>query len=91
MVARFLYKPIDEVRKELIGLKIVDIEPKGAVIHLQDKEGRRYTIDNTGENGAVVHAYATESERLNELEQMFEALLEKLGIEENDLWELIYG
>lgn len=84
----FNYKPVDEVRDRLIGLKIVDIELKGRVIHLEDEEGRTYVIDNTGEGGAVAHAFPTAKEDLRVLERLFQLLLQKLGIDEDGLWEL---
>lgn len=31
-------REIDEVRNEIVGLKVIDIEPKGRAIHLEDKE-----------------------------------------------------
>ena len=81
-------RKIDEVRDNLIGLKVIDIEPKGRAIHLEDEEGRAYSIDFTGDDGAVVLKHYTEEERLENLETEFGLLLEKLNIDESDLWEL---
>lgn len=81
-------RSIDEVRDSLIGLKVIDIEPKGRVIYLEDEDGRVWSIDFTGEDGAVVLKHYTEEERLENLETEFGLLLEKLNIDESDLWEL---
>lgn len=82
---------IDNVRDELIGLKVIDIESKGKAIHLENEEGRCYSIDFTGQEGAVVHKWSTEKETLNSKLILFDLLLEKLGIEESELWELYEG
>lgn len=84
-MARYVFKPIDEVRNDVIGLKVIDVEPKGRVLHLEDSEGRIYSIDFTGENGAVVHAHSTNSEELEMIIYKFNLLLEKLGIDEEEL------
>ena len=84
---KYFYKPLDEVKSDLIGLKITDVEDR-TVIHLEDAEGRGYTIDLTGDI-PVVHAHATLKERLELLEDFFSALLEKLNISEEELLELL--
>lgn len=81
-------RKIDEVRDELIGLKIIDIEEKGNVIYLENEEGRVYSVDFTGDDGALVLKHPTDKEKFEDLEIMFNLLLEKLGIYEGDLWEL---
>ena len=84
-MAKYLGKKIDEVRKDIIGLEVTDVEEKGRAIHLKDREGRSYTIDFTGKDGAIVHAHSTDSEELEFIRMKFDALLEKLNIEEEDL------
>lgn len=81
-------KKIDEVRNEIIGLKIIDIEPQGRAIHLEDEEGRNYSIDFTGKDGAVVYRGTTEKEDIQAKMMLFDLLLQKLEINEEDLWEL---
>lgn len=81
-------RKIDEVRDNLIGLKVIDIEPKGRAIHLEDEEGRAYSIDFTGDDGATVSRHRTKEERLEGLEIEFKLLLQKLNIDESDLWDL---
>jgi len=81
-------RKIDEVRDNLIGLKVIDIEPKGRAIHLEDEEGRAYSIDFTGDDGATVLRHQTKEERLEGLEIEFKLLLQKLNIDESDLWDL---
>ena len=83
-------KKIDEVREELIGLKVVDIEEKGRVIYLENGEGRVYSVDFTGDDGAFVLKHPTGKERFEDLETTFSLLLQKLDIDEEELWEL-YG
>lgn len=81
-------RKIDEVRDNLIGLKVIDIEPKGRVIYLEDEDGRVYSIDYTDGNSGVVLRHQTNEERLECLETEFQLLLKKLNIDESDLWKL---
>lgn len=83
-------RKIDEVREGLIGLKVVDIEEKGKVVYLENEKGRIYSIDFTGDDGAVVLRHPTIKERFESLEITFSLLLQKLDIDEEELWEL-YG
>jgi len=85
-MAKYLGKKIDEVREDIIGLEVIDVEEKGRAIHLKDKKGRTYTIDFTGKDGAVVSAHSTETEEFKYMGMKLNALLEKLGIEEEELW-----
>lgn len=82
---------IDDIRNELIGLKIIDIEPEGRAIHLEDKDGRGYSIDFTGKDGAVVHKGNTKEELIENKMMLFDLLLERLDIDELELWELYEG
>ena len=79
---------IDVIRDELIGLKIIDIEPEGRAIHLENEEGRAYSIDFTGKDGAIVYRGNTEKEIIESKLMLFDLLLQKLEIDEDDLWEL---
>lgn len=81
-------KKIDNVRNEIIGLKVIDVESEGRVIHLEDEEGRYYSIDFTGKDGAIVYKGTTDKEDLENLQVVFNLLLEKLDIDESDLWDL---
>lgn len=87
---KYSYKPIDCVRDELIGAKIIDIEPNGHAIHIE-KDKREYTIDTTGEKWCVVHAYLTEKEKTRSTERILCALIEKLGITDDELIEIMNG
>lgn len=82
------YKPIDEVREDVIGLKVIDVEAKGMILYLENEEGRSYAIDFTGKDGAVVHKGTTEKENIEDKLLLFDLLLEKLDISEEELWEL---
>lgn len=88
-MAKYLFKKIDEVRNDVIGLEVIDVEEKGQVMYLKNKEGRIYAIDFTGKDGAVVTAYSTDSERLEELQMKLDALLTKLDIDEEELYEFM--
>lgn len=90
-IGKYFYKPIDQVREDLIGTRITDIEPDGRIIYTQNEEGRTFAIDTTGKDGAVVNALTTETERLDDLIMKVDALVEKLGIDEDELYKLIYG
>lgn len=85
---KFSFKEIDEVREELIGLKITDIEEKGKVIYLEDAEGRPYTLDTTGTNGVLVHAGLTDKEKIEHLETLINGIIDALDIEEKVLEEI---
>lgn len=87
-IGKYFYKPIDEVREELIGAEITDIETKGNAIHLRDKNGREYTIDTTAGvegKGVVVHSYLTEKEEIELIKNVVTSLLEKLNIDFDEL------
>jgi len=86
---KYAFKPIDEVGNDLIGLKITDIEEKGRAIYLEDSEGRTYTIDTTGKDGVIVHADATDKERIELLEQVVDALMQILDVTEDKIFEII--
>ena len=81
-------KKIDDARDEIIGLKIIDIEPGGRAIHLENEEGRSYSIDFTSKNGAVVYRGTTEKEDIENKLTLFDLLLQKLEISEEELWDL---
>lgn len=85
---RYFYKPIDEVREEIIGLKVIDIEEKGRAIFLEGENGREYVLDTTGEE-VVAHKFLNEKERLSNLEEMLSALMHKFNVEEEELLEII--
>ena len=87
--SKYSRKPIDEARNDLIGTKVTDIEVKGQVIYLQNEEGRIFAIDNTGSNGAVVFAYAIDSEKLETLESLVNAIMTKLNIDEDELVNML--
>ena len=87
---KYAFKPIDEVRGDLIGLKITDIEPKGRAIHLIDSNGRTYTMDTTGEKEVVVRADASDSEKIKGLEKIIEALMQVLNVTDDKILETIY-
>ncbi|KXG78252.1 hypothetical protein [Thermotalea metallivorans] len=87
---KYFYRSINEAREDLIGTQVVDIENNGSAIHLQDSNGREYTIDTTGEI-PVVHAFSTEKERLEFLEDAIQVLIEKLNISEDELIEAMYN
>lgn len=81
-------RKIDEARDEIIGLKVIDIEPEGRAIHLEDEEGRNYSIDFTGKNGAVVYKGNTRDEEIDNKLMVLDLLLQKLEISEEELWKL---
>lgn len=81
-------RKIDDVREEVLGLKIIDYLEGGSVLFLEDEEGRNYSIDFTGESGAIVHKGTTEKEDQYNKNILFDLLLRKLNIDEEDLWEL---
>lgn len=81
-------RKIDEARDEVIGLKVIDIESEGRAIHLEDKEGRSYSIDFTGKDGAIVYKGNTREEEIDNKLILLNLLLEKLDISEEDLWDL---
>lgn len=81
-------RKIDEARNEIIGLKIIDIEPQGRAIHLEGEEGRSYSIDFTGKDGAIVYRGTTEKEDIKNKLMLFDLLLQKLEISEEELWDL---
>ena len=58
------------------------------LIHLEDEEGRYYSIVFTGKDGTIVYKGATDKEGFENLQVMFNLLLEKLDIDESDLWDL---
>ena len=81
-------RKIDDARKEIIGLRIIDIEQEGKAIHLEDEEGRAYSIDFTGKDGAIVYKGRTKEEEIENKLVLLDLLLQRLGISEEDLWEL---
>ena len=81
-------RPIEDVRKEIIGLRLVDFIEDGKILFLKNEDGRNYTIDLTGKDGAVVHRGNTEKENIENKLLLFDLLLEKLDICEDELWEL---
>ena len=81
-------RKIDEVRKEILGLKLIDYLEGGKVLFFEDEEGRNYSIDFTGENGAIVQKGTTEKEDIETKMVLFDLLLQKLEIDEDELWEL---
>lgn len=88
-MAKYLFKKIDDVRNDIIGSKIIDIEEKGRVIYCEDKEGRIYAIDFTGTDGAMVIAYNTDKEELESLGIKLNALMQKLNINNEELMEFM--
>lgn len=86
---KYFYKPILECESELVGAKLVDIAEEGKILTFEDAEGRQYTVDTTGKDGAVVHKHLTDSERLMYLEEYFEALLTKFNMTDDDLHEIL--
>lgn len=88
-MAKYLFKKIDEVRNDIIDCKITDIEKKGRVIYCEDKEGRMYAVDFTGQRGAVVNAFNTDKENLEILSIKFDALMQKLNIKDEEIQEFL--
>lgn len=82
------YKNIEDVRKDVIGLKIVDFEQGGKAIYLEDDEGRAYTMDTSSNEGVFVHKGNTPEEMAEDRDILFDLLLEKLDIDIADLWKL---
>jgi len=81
------YESMENHREKLVGktFKITDFYMEGKVIFLEDKEGRGYTIDCTGNEHAVLHIGYTDKESLEILSDKFNALLEVLDISEEDI------
>jgi len=90
-ILRFSPVPIDEIRDFIIGTEITDIEEEGRVIYVKDKTGRSYCLDTTSSEGVFAHANSTTDEELVNMKELFNALLEKLDIDEEELYKLIYG
>ncbi|MTI49439.1 MAG: hypothetical protein FH761_16525 [Firmicutes bacterium] len=88
--SRFSNIPMDEVREKIIGLKfsLIDFEQNGKIIHLEDQEGRPYTIDSTGQE-TVISAGVTESEKVQCLEDLLGSVIEKLELDESELIKLM--
>lgn len=86
-VANYFQKPVDTVRGDLLGAKVIDIESNGRVIYLEDEEGRTFSLDTTGNDGVVVTADLIDKEKIEHLELMVEALLETLGVKEEDVFK----
>jgi len=88
-LSKYNYKPIDNVREQLLGSTVTDIESLGRVIYLKDSEGRPFVIDTTGTDGAVVHAGLTDSEEYEYLKDVVAALIIKLNLNEDELIDII--
>lgn len=82
------YQKIDDVREEILGLKLVDYLEGGNVLFFVDEEGRDYSIDFTGKNGAVVNRGSTPKENQENDSILLNLLIQKLGIDVQELWEL---
>lgn len=81
-----------EIVKELLGLKVTDIEilDSGKVcVFLENSEGRPYVIDSTGEK-SVVTKFLTKNERFERLVEKLELMAEKLDIDLEKLLEEHY-
>jgi hypothetical protein len=87
-ISKFTHKPIDEVRDILIGCKVIDIEEGGKAIYLENDNKEGFCIDTTGEE-IVASAFSTDQERIELMEEILSALLEKLNISEEDLIGMI--
>lgn len=87
---KYSYKPIDEVREDVIGLRIIDVEAKGSILHLESEQGRSFCIDFTGDDGAVVHKGPTPVEELENLRTVLNFLMRHFDIDEDELWEKYY-
>lgn len=81
-------KKIEEARNDIIGLKLIDFMDDGDVLFFEDTEGRSYSIDFTGKDGAVVNRGLTRDEEIEHKLILLNLLLEKLDISEEELWEL---
>lgn len=79
---------IDDVRKEILGLKLIDYLDGGKTLFFENEEGRLYTIDFTGADSAIVHKGSTEKEEMESKMMLFSLLLQKLEISEEELWDL---
>lgn len=87
-IHKYVYKPIDDARDDLIGARIFDIESNGAAIFLADSKGRKFIIDTTGSE-KVVHALANDNEKIEQLTTIVECLLDKLGMSEDELLQML--
>lgn len=85
---RYFYRPIDGVRDDLIGAEVTDIEQDGRAIYFKGVDGRNYVIDTTGE-GCVVHAFNTAEEDIEVLYSVIRVLTDKLGINEEELQNML--
>lgn len=81
-------KKIEKARNEILGLTLIDFTDDGKALFFKDEEGRNYTIDFTGKDGAVVNRGLTRDEEIEHKLMLFDLLLEKLDISEEELWEL---
>lgn len=79
---------IDDMRNAILGLKLIDFLDGGEVLFFEDEKGRSYSIDFTGEGPAIVHRGTTKDEDIENKMMLFDLLLEKLNISEEELWEL---
>ena len=78
---------INDVRNKILGLKLIDFIDDGKVLFFEDGEGRSYSIDFTAD-GAIVHRGSTKEEEMENKSMLFDLLLQKLDISEEELWEL---
>lgn len=85
---RYFYKPVDDVRNDLIGAEITDIEQDGRAIYLKGIDGRDYAIDTTGEK-CVVHAFNTVDEDIEFLYCVIRAIASKLSIDDEELQSML--
>ena len=78
---------INDARDVILGLKLIDFLDGGEVLFFEDEQGRDYSIDFTGSNGAIVNRGSTKEDIETKL-MLFSLLLQKLGISEDELWKL---
>ncbi len=80
---------VEEVRDEILGLRVVDFIGENNIIFLENEEGRIYTIEATQE-GMVVNKGSTTEEEFEMLKVSFNLLLQKLDVDEDELWDEYY-
>ncbi|HLR35061.1 MAG TPA: hypothetical protein VK071_06975 [Tissierellales bacterium] len=80
-------RDIKEFREKLLGAKVVDIDEVQKVIYLEDETKRVYAVNHTNE-GLMVNRFPTKEEEFIELKVLVNLLLQKLDIDEDELWDL---
>lgn len=87
-MTNYTKKPIELARKDLIGIKITDVFTNA--IFLESETGNKFTI-SSGNNQLCVTSFLSTDEEVSNLRDIVSILLDKLGIDDEQLIKYING